>query len=128
MDEHPNATLVRGMVNSLNSGDMRAMADMLADDVEWHEIGAAEAVHGKAALAARFGTGSGPGPDYEISGELHDVVANGDHAVALVTATARRGGKTFTYRVAEIYHVRNGRIAERWAFSDDTAAINAFFA
>jgi ketosteroid isomerase-like protein len=33
-----------------------------------------------------------------------------------------------TYRTAEIYHIRDGKVAERWAFSDDTAAITAFFA
>jgi ketosteroid isomerase-like protein len=46
----------------------------------------------------------------------------------LVNATATKGGRTFTYRAAEIYHIRDGKIAERWAFSDDTAAIAAFFA
>jgi hypothetical protein len=30
--------------------------------------------------------------------------------------------------VAEIYHIRGGQVAERWAFSDDTAAIAEFFA
>jgi ketosteroid isomerase-like protein len=59
---------------------------------------------------------------------VHDVVANDDHAIGLFDATATRDGKTFSYRVAEIYHIRNGKIVERWAFSDDTAAIAAFFA
>jgi hypothetical protein len=81
---------------------------------------------GKAALAARM-TGGGA-PDYEITGELHDVVANDEHTVALVTAHATRGGKSLTYRVAEIYHMRDGKITERWAFSDDTQAITEFFA
>ena len=126
MSEHPNAAMVRNLLDSLNSGDMQAMADGLTDDVVWHEIGNPQPIRGKAALAARF---TGPGaPDYEITGELHDAVANDDHTVALVTAIAKRGGRTFTYRVAEIYHVRDGKIAERWAFSDDTAAINEFFA
>ena len=38
------------------------------------------------------------------------------------------GGKSFTYRTVEIFHVRNGKITARWSFSDDTAAINEFFA
>jgi len=38
------------------------------------------------------------------------------------------GDQTFSYRSAEIYHMRDGKVTERWAFSDDTAAINAFFA
>lgn len=125
MDEHPNAKLVRTMMEDLNSGDVQGMADMLADDVVWHEIGRDEPTRGKEALAARF---TGPGaPDYEIKGELHDVIANDGHTVALVTATAKWGGRTFTYRTAEIMHIRNGKITERWAFSDDTAAINEFF-
>jgi ketosteroid isomerase-like protein len=32
------------------------------------------------------------------------------------------------YRTAEIMHFRDGKITARWAFSDDTAAINEFFA
>lgn len=125
MDEHPNAKLVRTMMDDLNSGDMQGMAAMLADDVVWHEIGRDEPVRGKEALAARF---TGPSaPDYEITGELHDVVASDDHTIALVNATATRGGRTFNYRTAEIMHIRDGKITERWAFSDDTEAINEFF-
>ena len=66
--------------------------------------------------------------DYEITARLHDVIGGDDHTVALVEATATRGGRTLTYRTAEIFHIRDGRIVERWAFSDDTAAISAFFA
>lgn len=125
MDEHPNAKLVRRMTDDLNSGDLQGMADMLADDVVWHEIGRDEPIRGKEALAARF---TGPSaPDYQITGELHDVVANDDHTIALVNATATREGRTFKYRTAEIMHIRDGKIAERWAFSDDTEAINEFF-
>ena len=66
--------------------------------------------------------------DYTITAETHDILANDDHVVLLGDAIGTRGGKTLHYRVAEIYHVRNGKITERWAFSDDTAAITAFFA
>ena len=54
-------------------------------------------------------------------------MANDEHAVALVTATATMGDRSLTYRTAEIYHVRDGKITERWAFSDDTDRINRFF-
>ena len=68
------------------------------------------------------------GSDSTITARLHDVVANDDHLVALVDATATRGDKTLNYRTAEIMHVRDGRVTERWAFSDDTAALVEFFA
>jgi len=126
MEEHPNAALVRQSLDALNSGNVQALVEMLDDDVEWHEIGRAEPIRGKAALAERWS--SGGEEDFDITGELHDVVANDDHTIALVQATAKREGRTFTYRTAEIMHVRDGKVTARWAFSDDTQAINEFFA
>jgi len=127
VNDHPNAALVRKMAESFNSGNIEQMADMLADDIEWHEIGRAEPIIGKEALAARFGMGSGTPPPYEITAELHDVVANDDHTISLGSAHATKDGQTFDYRVAEIYHMKDGKITARWAFSDDTQAINDFF-
>ena len=124
MADHPNVSLVREMFDAMNGGDMPAASDALADDVEWHEIGRSEARHGKAELRAAM-TGGAAGDT--ITGTLHDVLASDDHVVALVNATATRGGRRFSYRTAEIFHVRDGRIVERWAFSDDTAAIVEFF-
>lgn len=126
MSEHPNAVLARKMTDALSRGDMQALEGFIADDVIWHEIGRSEPRRGKAAL--RAAAPGGGAADYQVTGILHDVVANDDHTIALVEATATRGGKTFTYRTAEIYHIRDGKIAERWAFSDDTGAITAFFA
>ena len=123
MADHPNAALARRSIDNLNRGDFQAMGEFLADDVVWHEIGRAEPRRGKAAMMASAG-----GADYEITAKLHDVVANDDHTIALVDATATRGGKTLTYRTAEIMHIRDGKVTERWAFSDDTAAIVEFFA
>jgi hypothetical protein len=117
--------LIRDSLDALNRGDAQAMSDTLTDDVEWHEIGRAEPIVGKEALGARYMAPDGPA--YEIHGELHDVLANDEHAIALVTATASMGGRTFTYRTAEIFHIRDGKISARWAFSDDTGAINRFF-
>ena len=89
------------------------------------QIGRAEPRRGKAELRAAM---MGSARDWTVSYETHDVVANDDHAVALGTATATRGGKTLEYRTAEVFHIKNGKATERWAFSDDTAAIVAFFA
>lgn len=124
MQEHPNATAMRRMMEAINQGDMTAMGEQLADDVEWHMIGASEPVRGKQALSAMMSGGG----DVSFNSVVHDVVANDDHSVALVETTARRGDRSLTDRTAEILHFRNGKITARWAFSDDTGAINAFFA
>jgi uncharacterized protein len=123
MADHPNATLARNAIDSLNRGDWEAMSAVLADDVVWHEIGRAEPRRGKAALATPGGA-----PTADIKVKLHDVIANDEHVIALIEATATRDGKTLVYRTAEIMHVSDGKVTERWAFSDDTAAIIDFFA
>lgn len=125
MQEHPNATLARQAFDGMSTGDPAKAAQVLADDVVWHEIGSEEPIRGKEALMERFASVA---PGGAITVEVHDVVANDEHTIALVTATATMGGRSLTYRTAEIMHIRDGKISERWAFSDDTDRINRFFA
>ena len=125
MDEHPNAKILRDLSEQMRTGDMTAAFDVIADDVVWHEIGRDEPTHGKEALAQRYAESVG---DFQIEAETHDVVANDEHAVQLMDVTARRGDRTLEYRTAEIYHMADGKITARWAFSDDTARIVEFFA
>jgi len=126
MSEHPNVAILREMHKAMGSGDPEAMTQAVADDVVWHEIGSSEPVRGRAALQERWATLGDPNTEFKM--ELHDVMANDDHAVELVSVTIKNAdGKAFSYRTAEIYHMRDGKITERWAFSDDTDAINKFF-
>lgn len=125
MAEHPNATALRRIIDAMNN-DPASVAQYIADDVEWHEIGSAEPIRGVAALADRYMEGGTA--DYSIKTSVHDVVANDEHALAMVDADATRNGKHFHYRTVEICHMKDGKITARWAFSDDTAAISEFFA
>jgi ketosteroid isomerase-like protein len=122
--EHPNAKLVREGLEAFDRRDIQAYADLIADDIVWHQIGAPD-LHGKQAMAEQMSVNTG---DYDITAEVHDVIANDEHAIALVNATAHRDGREFRYRTAEIMHIRDGKLVERWAFSDDTEAIKNFFA
>ncbi len=125
MEEHPNVTMYREIMDAVNAGDFEKSLEATADDIEWWEIGSTEPIRGKANLIAHMQEAMG---DYSITADLHDVVANDEHLVALIEATAERGGDTLHYRTAEIYHIRDGKMTHRWAFSDDTEAINRFFA
>lgn len=120
MGDHPHAAHIR---ERFGTGDLAAMAEWLADDVVWHQIGG-DTLHGKQAVVDSMGRVE----DVEFSLDMHDVVANDDHTVALMEVSIGAGGESFNYRTAEIYHLdQDGKITERWAFSDDTQAITDFF-
>ena len=70
--------------------------------------------------------GSG-GQDFEIEAEVHDVVANDDHTLALINATGKRGDQTLQYQTVEILHFRDGKVTDRWSFANDTRAVREFF-
>jgi hypothetical protein len=130
MAEHPNAALIRGLYESGSGGDMDALADALADGIVWHVPGRgadAGAHTGKEAVLAFFGRAI-PGLDsFDI--EVHDVVANDAHAVALVRYDHRRDGRTFRQLGAEVFHFdAAGKISAFWALIDDTTAHDEFFA
>lgn len=125
MAEHPNVTMYREIHESLQEGKFEAVFDALADDVVWHQIGGA-ALHGKEAVRESMSAME------EVSAGsfdlvVHDVVGNDEHVVGLVETTLRMGDKSFSYRTAEIAHVKDGKVTERWAFSDDTQRIADFF-
>jgi ketosteroid isomerase-like protein len=125
MADHPNAAKVRAASDAMEQGgDVASQMDLVDDNVVWHEIGSDEPVRGKQALMERYAS-MPEGASIKV--DTHDVVANDEHAIALVTATATMADQQLVYRTAEIYHMKDGKITERWAFSDDTDRINKFF-
>ena len=122
MGDHPNAALFRERFEAFNAGDAETFGAGLAEDVVWHSIGG-ETTHGREAVASSMSGMTG----VEFEGTLHDVVGNDDHVVGLVEAHVKVGDKELSYKTAEIMHVSDGKVTERWAFSDDTAAIADFF-
>ena len=123
MADHPNAELYRTGLERFADGDTDAFGEMLADDVVWWQIGMAEPVRGKEAVIAQMAAFD----DVEFNLDIHDVLANDEHTVALVAVTVRAGDQEFSYRTTEIVHAKDGKVTERWAFSDDTEAIASFF-
>lgn len=124
MNEHPNAALFREVSAKVDAGDVHAMVATLADEVIWHEVGSDQPLIGKVVVRERLA--SGGLAQVKVDSRLHAVVADDEHIIALVGTTATRDGRSLTFRTAEIMHVRDGKVTERWAFSDDTARIIEF--
>jgi ketosteroid isomerase-like protein len=130
MADHPNAELVRHGYNAFIAGDMEWMNEHLDDTMVWHEPGnnaMSGDYHGREEVLAHFAKQVQVAiPEFDI----HDVVANDDHAIALVTVRATRNdnNEAFEGRFVHIFHVSGERALESWVFNEDQAALDAFLA
>lgn len=111
-------------MEAIKRGEAEAVAELWADEIEWHQIGLAEPIRTREELFAYLAEDD----PVEFGWEVHDVVGNDEHVVALTTDTATAGGQTITFRAARTYHVRDGKVTARWEMSDDTQRIVDFVA
>jgi ketosteroid isomerase-like protein len=129
MADHPNVELLRKGYQAYSGGDMETLNELFADDVEWHVAGRSQLAgnyHGKDEVFALFGK------IVELSGgtarfEVHDVLANDEHGVALVTGSASREGRDFTGKDVHTFHIRDGKVVEFWDSPLDQYAIDEFW-
>ena len=124
MPEHPNATVYRRYLEMLGAGDVDGVAPMIANEVVWHEPGGTASIEGREALLGQMQAVTG---HFDLDLVLHDVVANDDHTVALYEMIVEAEGKKLNARIAEIWHVSDGSVTERWAFTDDPGGFASFF-
>ena len=109
MSDHPHAATYRDVLERFNAGNPDAFADLISYDIEWWAIGATEPIRGKAALVETMTAEMG---DWNITAELHDVVSNDEHLIALVNAVAEHeDGSRLEYRTAEIHHTTESSIS-----------------
>ena len=130
MAEHPNVGLLSKGYEAFARGDMATLTELISEDVVWHAPGTSQIsgdFRGRGAVFAWFGRIA------ELSGgtfriEVHDILANDEHAVALTRATASRQGKQLNSLDTDVYHIRNGKITEAWSFTEDTRRAEEFWA
>ena len=115
MAEHPNATLVRQWFAALGDQDNEAAIALMSDEAVWHTSGRgrfAGDYAGKESVSAYL-NGFGMSVD-SIVDDLHSVLADDEHAVALNNSTLTRGDKTLNQSNVFVFHVAGGQITEVW--------------
>jgi len=125
----PSEELLRQGFEAFSRGDVAAFAALLADDIVFHFPGRGPLAgdhRGKDQVLATVAKQS------ELTGgtfrvELHDVLANDEHAVALNVARAERGGKSWEDNAVLVFHIRDGKISEFWLHPGDQYAGDEFF-
>ena len=129
MAEHANAEMFRRGYAAFQAGDLDAVRSLLADDVVWHNPGHNHLSGDYTGVEATIGLFlklfEESGGTFKV--DVHDVLGNDDHGVALVTVSASRGDSGFSERAAHVVHIREGRLAESWFFAENEAAADAFW-
>jgi uncharacterized protein len=126
---HPNADLVRRGFEAFGSGDMATLDQIIADDATWHSVGRTPLSGdfvGKEAILGSFATIVQETDS--IQQDIHAIIADDEHAVALVNGTITRGGKTFTSGQVFVFHVKDGKAVEVWVTQQDPYAADEFWA
>ena len=129
MTDHPNLERARAGYEAFAAGDLAAVSDLLSDDIVWHSGGnniltgdyeGKEAVLGYFGLLMQESGGT-------FTNDIHDMLANDEHGVALVTVAATRGGKSLEDHVVHVFHMREGKMTEFWAYVEDQNAFDEFW-
>ena len=126
MTDHPNASIARTAIEAFSRGDMAAMLDLVDDAVVWHAPGTnrfSGRFEGKASVIDRFTRMAEAGIVTTL--DIHDVVGNDEHVVALVNATVSSAdGRSYATPQVQAMHVRDGRCVEFWGMNQDQAAMD----
>ena len=126
---HKNEVLIRDHVAKLSMGDVHGALDDYAEDAVLHYPGrnALSGTHrGRDEIAAFLGQAmSLTGGTFRP--EVHDALANDDHAIMLVACRAERDGKVFEWLATDVYHADGHRISEHWIFENDQDSVDQLF-
>lgn len=127
--DHPLADLIRRGYDAFLKRDMATLEDLFAEDVVWH-------VAGRSPISGEY-----RGRDAlftvmrridELSGgtfriEIHTVLADDEHGVALTRTTASREGRRLRAQSVSVFHVNDGKVTEVWQASEDQPSIDEFW-
>jgi ketosteroid isomerase-like protein len=126
---HPNEEIVRSGFDAFAKGDVDTLRQLFDQDAVWHVPGRSPLSGDHRGMDAILGFLA---RTMELTGgtfraEVHDVVANDEHAVALYVTRGEREGRTLQSRDVLVSHIRNGKLAEAWLLSADLYAVDEFF-
>ena len=124
-----NEALLRRGYEAFAAGDLETIRGLFDENLVWHVGGRSplsgdykgtDEVFGFFAKIAEISAGT-------VRIEVHDALANDEHAVALTRTTATRDGKSIDDNGAAVYHVSNGKVTEAWFHPGDAYAVDEFW-
>ena len=129
MAEHKNAQMLRTGYEAFEKGDLDTVRGLFAEDIMWHSPGNNIISGDYKGVDEVFGLF---GRIFQETGglhqEIHDVLANDDHAAVLIHVKAERNGKTLDQNGVHVWHINSeGKPTEFWGFAEDPEASDEFW-
>ena len=124
-----NLDTLRGAYDALVSGDVPALITFFAPDVKAHVPGKSQVAGDYDGLEQVLGYVGKLG---ELSGgtlrfEVHSLLADDTHGVALINDKAEREGKTLDVNNVHAWHLSDGKLQEIWIYPGDVYAWDDFW-
>lgn len=129
MAEYPNIGLLRRAYEAFDKGDIPTISKLFSKDIVWHWPGKGPLCGDYAGLDAVLAVF---GKMAELSGgsfraEVHDILANDEHGVALTRSIGSHLGKQINMPNVDVFHIRDGKVTEFWSFAMDQHAEDGFW-
>ena len=130
MKEKENKRIVERFFEASNGGDMETSMGLIADDIQWTDIGTTSlsgTYRGKAELQEKL-----LGPLFGqlkqgIHMTIHRLLAEGDHVVAQTSGSAETlDGRRYDNSYCWIMRLRDGRIVEVTEYLDTELVTSVF--
>jgi len=130
MAEHPNVERLRRGYEAYGRGDLATLRGMFADTITLHFLGHTQlsgAYNGLSEVLGYFERVREIGGAFSF--EVHDLLADDEHGVALLAGTAERTGERIEQKVVHVLHLNaDGKVTEWWNFWEDQEALDDLFA
>lgn len=126
---HPNEDLLRKGYEAFSAGNIQALDDVFAEDILWHVGGRSSLAgdyKGRQEVYGFFGKlAEGTGGTLRL--EIHDVLANDHHGVALVHSSGQREGKMLDDNALHVFELEGGKVKEFWGYPGDQYTVDEFW-
>ena len=129
MADHPNAELFKRGYAAFQTGDLDTVRTLFDENIVWH-IGGHNHNTGDYkgidnVLATFLQNAQETNGTFKV--EVHDVLGNDTHAVALATVSGEKDGATLHDNYTHIVHIAGGKVTESWIFQENPAETDAFW-
>jgi uncharacterized protein len=129
LSQEQKIQVVRDAFASFQRGDLKGVADSFSADIVWHGRGSTKFGGDFRGKDAVIGMIAQYAQDFQdIKQDVHDILANDRHVVALVNSASKRNGKAYDDQNVFVFHVNDaGKTTEAWLIGD-TEMMKAAFA